>query len=58
MALSKARANNVKKYFIEQEQLPQRLFSAQGFGESQPVAPNTTKEGKRKNRRVVMKIMK
>ncbi|MBD3347007.1 MAG: OmpA family protein [Chitinivibrionales bacterium] len=57
-ALSRARARRVMKYFIETENLPTELFDAAGFGDSVPIAPNTTKEGKRKNRRVVITIMK
>jgi len=58
MALSEARAENVKRYFIEDEHLPESLFAAQGFGDSRPVAPNTTKENKRRNRRVVIIVKK
>ena len=58
MALSKARAENVKQYFIKEEHLPESLFTAEGFGDSRPVVPNTTKENKRKNRRVVIIVKK
>lgn len=58
MALSEARAEKVKQYFIEKEYLPESLFTAVGFGESRPVVPNTTKENKKKNRRVVIIVKK
>lgn len=49
--LSVARAEAVKKYFIDHG-IPGERISTKGFGESQPVAPNSTEEGRAENRRV------
>ncbi len=49
--LSERRAQAVVNYLVEKGIDPKRL-TAKGFGESQPAAPNTTGEGRQKNRRV------
>lgn len=54
--LSAARAAGVVSLFSRSGVRPDRM-SAIGFGEHQPIAPNTTAEGRRKNRRVVLVIM-
>lgn len=51
LKLSKARAEAVEKYLIEKGIPPERV-SHKGHGHTKPVAPNTTEEGRRKNRRV------
>jgi outer membrane protein OmpA-like peptidoglycan-associated protein len=53
--LSLKRAQAVANYLIRKGVNPKRL-TIKGFGESQPVAPNTTSEGRQKNRRVEMKL--
>lgn len=53
--LSDRRAQAVVNYLIAKGVDPQR-FVTEGFGESQPVAPNTTKEGRQKNRRVELDL--
>jgi len=55
MKLSDGRAASVKAYLVSKGIGEERLES-EGFGESMPVAPNTTKAGKAKNRRVEMKL--
>ncbi len=55
-ALSMARAQDVVAYRAAQG-VPPGMMVAQGQGESQPVAPNTTAEGRAKNRRVEMDIV-
>jgi WD40 repeat protein/outer membrane protein OmpA-like peptidoglycan-associated protein/Mg-chelatase subunit ChlD len=55
LALSKNRAMAVKKYLVEKGIDPGRL-KAEGHGESIPVAPNNTPEGRAENRRVEFKI--
>ena len=49
--LSEHRAGAVRTYLIEQG-LTENQLTAKGFGESLPVADNTTAEGRQKNRRV------
>jgi outer membrane protein OmpA-like peptidoglycan-associated protein len=49
--LSEKRANAVRDYLIGQG-LDARSLSAQGFGLNNPVADNSTTEGRQKNRRV------
>nr|NQU94180.1 OmpA family protein [Bacteroidota bacterium] len=55
--LSKERAEKVKKYFIDKGINPNRL-KATGYGEQNPVVPNTTWENRAQNRRVEIKITK
>jgi outer membrane protein OmpA-like peptidoglycan-associated protein len=55
LALSENRAKSVVKHLIDEGTAAPRL-SAKGFGESQPIAPNTTKAGKQLNRRVMVLI--
>jgi outer membrane protein OmpA-like peptidoglycan-associated protein len=50
--LSKRRAENVKKALSGEFGLDAGRIETDGAGESQPLAPNTTVEGKAKNRRV------
>lgn len=51
--LSENRANTVKDFLISQGMNPQNLSSA-GYGKSNPVADNSTRDGRQKNRRVEM----
>jgi len=53
--LSAARATNVLRMFISCGYNPRRL-SAEGCGEYRPIAPNTTEEGRRRNRRIEVVI--
>lgn len=55
--LSVDRAVNVVRYFIESMGQSPARFSAAGYGEFQPVAPNDTAENMAKNRRVNILIM-
>ncbi|MBA7711893.1 Peptidoglycan-associated lipoprotein [subsurface metagenome] len=49
--LSEARALSVRQYLIQHGVDPARLVS-RGYGESKPIAPNTTREGRSQNRRI------
>ena len=55
-ALSERRAQSVVRYLVDQGVAPNR-FRAVGFGESLPVADNSTAEGRALNRRVVLKVL-
>jgi chemotaxis protein MotB len=55
--LSVARALSVLHYMIDKQLVDPHRLSAIGYGEFHPVAPNTTKEGKQKNRRVEIVIL-
>ncbi|MDJ1468533.1 OmpA family protein [Xanthocytophaga flava] len=57
MALSQNRAKSVVKYLTSKGISTNRL-SSQGYGESKPVADNTTKDGRQQNRRVEFVIIK
>jgi len=54
--LSQARVETVKKELISQGVENKRL-TAKGYGESNPLVPNTTNENKQKNRRVEINII-
>ena len=51
LELSSRRADVVVEYLVQQG-VNQNLISAQGFGESNPVASNDTPEGRSRNRRI------
>jgi len=55
--LSQRRADSVARYFIEKG-IPGDHIAAIGYGEDAPVAPNNTNEGRAKNRRVVIILIK
>jgi chemotaxis protein MotB len=56
LELSSARADDVVRYLVSKG-VPQNIISAQGFGDSRPVASNDTPQGRAKNRRVEIVIM-
>jgi outer membrane protein OmpA-like peptidoglycan-associated protein len=53
--LSEKRAESVKSYLVSAGISSSRLFT-KGYGESMPVAPNTTATGKAQNRRVELVV--
>ncbi len=53
--LSSARAGDVLR-FLASKGVPMSTMSAQGFGESRPVASNDTSQGRARNRRVEIVI--
>jgi outer membrane protein OmpA-like peptidoglycan-associated protein len=57
-ALSQRRADNVIRYLVENHQIPlRRIVTPYGFGESNPVAENTSRDGRAQNRRVEVKLL-
>lgn len=55
LILSDRRAQSVYNYLIEKG-IPKNRIRYKGYGESKPIAPNTTAEGRAKNRRTVFLI--
>ena len=51
------RAENVKRYLYETYQIPLHKINVISYGEDKPVAPNTTRDGRAQNRRVVIKVL-
>jgi outer membrane protein OmpA-like peptidoglycan-associated protein len=51
------RAENVKRYLYETYQIPLHKMNVISYGESKPVAPNNTRDGRAQNRRVVIKVL-
>ncbi|MEQ8307321.1 MAG: OmpA family protein [Hoeflea sp.] len=55
LTLSQQRAQSVASYLVSQGNDPRRFYT-QGFGESRPVADNSTEAGRAANRRVEIQI--
>jgi outer membrane protein OmpA-like peptidoglycan-associated protein len=56
--LSQRRADAVIRYLVEQHQIPlRRIVTPYGFGESNPVADNKSRDGRAQNRRVEVKVL-
>jgi len=51
------RAEAVKRYLYEEHQIPLHRISVISYGPDKPAAPNTTRDGRAKNRRVVIKVL-
>ena len=56
MKLSQRRAKSVVDYLLMHD-IPQDRLIAKGYGETQPLVPNTSDENRAKNRRVELKII-
>lgn len=56
LTLSKKRAESVKKYLVSKG-VPADHLKTEWYGQTRPIAPNTTPEGRQKNRRVEMLIV-
>ena len=57
LLLSAKRANAVKSYLVNHEGIDADRLEARGYGEANPIADNTTEDGKSKNRRITFKIV-
>lgn len=56
--LSQRRADTVIRYLVENHRIPlRRIITPYGFGETNPVAENTTRDGRAQNRRVEIKLL-
>jgi outer membrane protein OmpA-like peptidoglycan-associated protein len=51
------RAEAVRRYLYEHDQVPLHKMNVISYGEDKPVAPNKTKSGRAQNRRVVIKVL-
>jgi len=51
------RAEAVKRYLYENQQIPLHKINVISYGEDKPIAPNKTREGRAQNRRVVIKVL-
>ncbi len=55
--LSEARAEAVKEFLVSDEKLVNLKIETKGYGKTRPIAPNTTDEGREKNRRVEIIVL-
>ncbi len=55
--LGLARAESVRRYLHDQHQLPLHKMSVISYGEDQPVASNDDRQGRARNRRVVVRVV-
>lgn len=55
--LSESRSVSVKNYLVAKGIDASRILT-KGYGKTQPIAPNTTEEGRQRNRRIEFKIVK
>jgi len=51
------RAESVRRYLYEKYQIPLHKINVISYGAEAPVAPNTTRDGRAKNRRVVIRVL-
>lgn len=57
LALSRARAAEVRRVLVENYNLDAGRIETVGFGEAQPIADNATPDGRQLNRRVVITVL-
>lgn len=57
MALGEKRASAVRNYLSKSGGIPLHAMNVISYGESKPVADNSTQDGRTKNRRVVVRVL-
>ncbi|HEX7932638.1 MAG TPA: OmpA family protein [Paraburkholderia sp.] len=57
LKLSTARAEAVREWLIEASGIPATQFAIQGYGDTRPIANNSTEAGRAKNRRVEITLV-
>lgn len=55
LALSRARADAVRTYLVSKGASPELIITS-GMGADQPVGPNTSEEGRKRNRRIEFRV--
>jgi peptidoglycan-associated lipoprotein len=55
--IGEERAEAVKRYLYEAHQVPLHKINVISYGADKPVSPNTTRQGRAQNRRVVIRIL-
>jgi outer membrane protein OmpA-like peptidoglycan-associated protein len=56
--LSQRRADSVIRYLVENHQIPlRRIITPYGYGKTNPVADNSTRQGREQNRRVEVRLL-
>jgi outer membrane protein OmpA-like peptidoglycan-associated protein len=55
LVLSEKRANTVGRWLVDHG-ADCRMIDAHGYGQTRPIAPNSTEEGRLKNRRTVIRV--
>ena len=58
MKLSQERAESVRDWLVQKEQVDRAVLEASGFGETKSIASNRTKAGRQQNRRVEFKVQR
>ncbi|MFD0714987.1 flagellar motor protein MotB [Paenibacillus sp. GCM10027626] len=56
--LSAGRSLSVLRYFVDKAKLEPAKFEIAGYGDTRPVAPNTTSANRQKNRRVEITVLR
>lgn len=57
LILSEKRADSARRYLLERFSLPENSVMSSGFGETAPKVPEQTREGRRINRRVELRVI-
>jgi len=56
--LSENRANAVQQWLTSTGEIAAARITTKGYGQTKPLAPNDTADGRRKNRRVEIRLQK